>query len=122
MWALPRTLPGGVLAPHLYQTGRLVHHRWGMPEPPPDSPAAPLEEIELVLVPGVGFDLQGGRIGFGGGFYDRLLVQLNAVRVGVAYEQSTVEEIPTDDHDCRVGYLVRPSGLMTIFEPDKCGC
>lgn len=114
VWALPRTLPGGRLEVLRYQPGRLVRHPWGMLEPAADAPRVPLTEIELVLVPGVGFDESGGRLGFGGGYYDRLLPQLKAVRVGVAHAASLIPEVPREEHDCRMDWLVRPEGLRQI--------
>jgi 5-formyltetrahydrofolate cyclo-ligase len=113
-WLLPRTLHGGRLEPHVYQPDRLVRHPCGMLEPAEDSLQLPMEEIELVLTPGVGFDAQGGRLGFGGGYYDRLLSQLTAVRVGVAHTVSVIAKVPSDDHDCRMDWLVQPAGLKQI--------
>jgi 5-formyltetrahydrofolate cyclo-ligase len=113
-WALPRTLRGGVLALHRYQPGRLVRHRWGMLEPAADAPPVPLTEIELVLVPGVGFDEQGGRLGFGGGYYDRLLPRLTCLKVGIAHLTSCLPLVPCDVHDCRMDWLARPDGLIRV--------
>ncbi len=114
IWLLPRTLPGGQLKVHLYQPENLLRHRFGMLEPAPDSPQIPLKQIELILVPGVGFDEQGGRLGFGGGYYDRLLSQMNALRVGVAHTVSVIAQVPVDDYDCRMDWLVQPTGLKQI--------
>ncbi len=110
-WVLPRTLPAGRLTLHRYQPGRLVRHRFGMLEPPADAPLVAADEIELVLVPGVGFDRCGGRMGFGAGYYDRLLPHLNAVRVGVAYRLFQ-GDIPCEEHDCRMDYLALPDGIV----------
>jgi 5-formyltetrahydrofolate cyclo-ligase len=113
-WALPRTLRGGVLALHRYQPGRLVRHRWGMLEPSADAPPVPPDEIDLALVPGVGFDQQGGRLGFGGGYYDRLLPQLSCLKVGIAHLASCVPLVPCDAHDCCMDWLARPDGLIRV--------
>ena len=112
VWALPRTLPAGVLALHRYQPGRLVRHRWGMLEPAADAPFVPPGEIELALVPGVGFDEQGGRLGFGGGYYDRLLPRLSCLKVGIAHQISCLPLVPCDAHDCCMDWLARPDGLI----------
>jgi 5-formyltetrahydrofolate cyclo-ligase len=114
VWALPRILPGGRLSVHRYQPERLVRHRWGLLEPVATAPLVPLREIELVLVPGVGFDEHGGRLGYGGGYYDRLLPQLAAVKVGIAHQTSCVPTVPCDEHDSRMDWLVRPNGLIRI--------
>jgi 5-formyltetrahydrofolate cyclo-ligase len=114
VWALPRTLRDGVLAVHRYQPGRLVRHRWGMLEPAADAPLVPLGEIDLALVPGVGFDQQGGRLGFGSGYYDRLLPRLTCLKVGIAHQISCLPLVPSDAHDCRMDWLARPEGLVRV--------
>ncbi|MCI5223238.1 MAG: 5-formyltetrahydrofolate cyclo-ligase [Candidatus Electrothrix sp. AR4] len=57
--------------------------------------------IDIVLVPGSVFDQAGGRLGYGGGFYDRFFVQSapQAARIGLAYELQMVEQVPMQFHD-----------------------
>lgn len=72
-------------------------------------PKVSLEELAFVLVPALAFDEKGGRIGYGGGFYDRLLSKLrNGTRkIGVGFiEQRFYEELPHEDHDVYVDELV----------------
>ena len=114
LWAVPRTMPGGQLYIHRYLPDQLVLHPWGMMEPAPNTPTVPHETIELVLIPGVGFDAHGGRLGFGGGYYDRLLPQLDAIRVGIAHIVSCVPVIPNSSHDCLMDWLARPDGLTAV--------
>ncbi len=64
------------------------------------------EEIDLVLVPGLAFNIRGYRIGFGKGFYDRLLKKIRGTKVGVAYSFQVVEELPTDEWDQPVDLIV----------------
>lgn len=64
------------------------------------------EEIDVILVPGVAFDANGGRLGHGAGFYDRFFSRCDGVRVGLAYECQLVDAIPMADHDVRVDWLV----------------
>ena len=65
-------------------------------------------EIGLVVVPGVAFDPQGGRLGYGRGFYDRLLsrVSEHTVLVGLAYECQVFSHIPMADHDVSMDWVV----------------
>lgn len=111
IWALPRTTREGLVI-HTFDRAHLIRHAWGMMEPPSHAPRMRLEQIELVLVPGVGFDRSGGRIGFGGGYYDRLLCQLDAVRVGIAHTESLVAHVPREEHDCTVAWLAVPDGIL----------
>ena len=64
---------------------------------------------DVWLIPGLAFSLQGGRLGRGCGYYDRLLQQSNAVRIGVAYDCQIVESIPTAPHDIFMDYLLTES-------------
>jgi 5-formyltetrahydrofolate cyclo-ligase len=80
----------------------------GIPEPLAHCPAVPLTAIDWVLVPGVAFDGGGYRIGYGGGYYDRLLPLLrrDARRVAGAFELQIVERVPTAPHDLTVDAIV----------------
>jgi 5-formyltetrahydrofolate cyclo-ligase len=120
-WLVPRVVEGTELAPgqkphlllHPYAPQRLVRHRFGMLEPESSLPIINPGEVEIVLVPGVAFDQQGGRLGFGGGFYDRLLPLANrSIHVGVAYEQLVLKTIPMEPWDRPVEWLVTPGRLI----------
>ncbi len=64
-------------------------------------------QLDLVLAPGVAFDAHGGRIGFGKGYFDRLLLKATrAAFVGLAYEAQLLPAVPILDHDVRVHYVV----------------
>lgn len=81
----------------------------GILEPPPTRfrPVSP-EVLEVVVLPGVGFDLQGHRLGYGGGFYDRLLATLlpRPLCIGLAYSLQVVPALPREDHDVRMDWVV----------------
>ena len=86
----------------------------GIPEPAPHCAAVPLHAIDWVLVPGVAFDTEGRRLGYGGGYYDRLLPLLDprVARVAGAFEVQVVERVPAAPHDLRVEILVTESRLL----------
>jgi len=84
--------------------------KFGIPEPA--CPVFAPEKLDLIIVPGVAFDYAGRRIGRGGGFYDRLLPQYNAVKVGVCFEFQWLEEIPTEPHDSNVDLLVTEAQIL----------
>ncbi|NPA40925.1 MAG: 5-formyltetrahydrofolate cyclo-ligase [Aquificae bacterium] len=83
----------------------LVKGSFGIPEPSFGKPVSP-EEIDLAVVPGIAFDLRGYRIGFGKGYYDRLLKRVKAPKVGVAYSFQVVECIPADSWDVPIDILI----------------
>lgn len=80
----------------------------GIAEPLPHCPPVDLAAIDWVLVPGVAFDPNGYRIGYGGGYYDRLLPLLrrDARRVSGAFELQLVDRVPTAPHDLTVDAIV----------------
>jgi len=63
-------------------------------------------EIDLFIVPGVVFDNRGNRIGKGKGYYDRLLQDIQAIKVGLTYDFQAQENIPFESHDQPVDYLI----------------
>lgn len=88
---------------------------WGILEPQKDRiRPLPPKEIDLVLVPGVAFDYQGNRLGYGRGYYDRFLPQLKdgILSAGLSFACQIVEKIPTDDYDCKMSLLITESGLI----------
>ena len=58
-----------------------------------------LSVIDLVIVPGVSFDKKGNRLGRGKGYYDRLLKNIKAVKIGICYNFQRADKIPADEHD-----------------------
>lgn len=72
------------------------------------------EEIDLIVVPGVAFDRKGGRVGFGAGYYDRFLShpQVRASTVALSFEGQIMDEVPRDDHDVSVEWLITEQGVF----------
>ncbi len=72
--------------------------------------------LDLVIVPGVAFTRQGQRLGRGGGYYDRFLSRLgqHTVSVGLAFEMQIVEQIPTNEKDMPVDYIITEEGIIQI--------
>ena len=88
----------------------------GIPEPCAHCALLDIASIDWVLVPGVAFDLEGRRIGYGGGYYDRLLPLLRADthRVAGAFELQLVERVPAAAHDVRVDAIVTEARSISI--------
>ena len=77
-------------------------------EPPPEASAAP--PVDVFIVPGLGLDLAGHRIGYGGGFYDAALrAQPLALRIAVGFDFQVEPAIPVDEHDEPVDLVVTPT-------------
>jgi 5-formyltetrahydrofolate cyclo-ligase len=82
---------------------------FGIREPSRACPAFALDQLDLTLVPGVGFGLNGGRLGRGKGYYDRLLARISGWKCGVAFDWQVVPEIHMEPHDVCVDYIVTPA-------------
>jgi 5-formyltetrahydrofolate cyclo-ligase len=74
-----------------------------------------IEEMDLLIIPGVAFDLQGNRIGYGKGYYDRFLStrKLNYI-IGLAFENQIIEKIPTTEYDIPVHVLFTEKRIIYI--------
>lgn len=76
---------------------------FGIREPDRDRcPRVSLSEIDLILTPGLAFSRDGLRLGQGGGFYDRLLADAHAEKIGICFRQQLLEAVPVELHDARV--------------------
>ncbi|MGA2193269.1 MAG: 5-formyltetrahydrofolate cyclo-ligase [Nitrospirota bacterium] len=72
-------------------------------------------EADLVIMPGVGFNVDGRRLGYGGGYYDRLIEALrpDARLVALAFEVQMVDEIPCEEHDKKVHKIITEERVIT---------
>ena len=82
----------------------MVASKFGVQEP--TGPAIDVGEIDLVIVPGLAFTPTGDRLGYGQGYYDRLLPTVSAPTVGVCFEDQLVDEMPVTPNDVRVDAVV----------------
>jgi 5-formyltetrahydrofolate cyclo-ligase len=91
---------------------------WNIREPNPTicAPAIP-SDLDLILVPGVAFDREGGRIGHGKGYYDKLLAQCpNTYKIAAAFEAQIFDRVPMYPHDIPIDALITESD-STHIEP-----
>ena len=109
--ALPRYDSGSrrYEAARITALSQLVRGQFGVLEPGPGCPATPLNQLDLVLVPGVAFDLTGRRLGRGKGFYDRLLAEVRGHKCGVCFDAQVVPEVPEEPHDVRLDSILTPT-------------
>ena len=90
----------------------IVTGKFGVSEPLPECEAIPLDQFDLVLVPGLAFDVSGNRLGRGRGFYDRILSAASGVKCGVAYDFQVLDQIPVEAHDAKVAFIFTPSRCL----------
>ena len=75
-------------------------------EPDDTCPIVGLQEIELIIVPGVAFDRSRNRLGRGKGFYDRILTQLEIPKIGICFDFQLKEHIPTEAFDEKMDVIL----------------
>ena len=84
----------------------LISGKFGIPEPIELMKIA-YKNIDLVLVPGIVFEKEGNRIGYGFGYYDKFLRKVpKAVKIGLAFDFQIVDKIPNEKHDVPVDFIV----------------
>jgi 5-formyltetrahydrofolate cyclo-ligase len=116
--AWPRVMPDGVtIAFHRVRTsGDWVKGSFGIWEPSADAPELGLDAIECFVVPGLAFDRTGGRLGQGGGHYDRVMAfareRANPAFIGFAFAHQVIPSVPQMAHDARVDWLVSETEHM----------
>jgi 5-formyltetrahydrofolate cyclo-ligase len=88
---------------------------FGILQPPESSPIVPLHEIDTVVVPGVAFDLEGRRIGYGKGYYDRIFHDWEGTGrlVGFCYDFQLVKEIVGEPHDVEMDVILTERRMIT---------
>lgn len=87
---------------------------YGILEPRPDTiKKTPIDKIDIMIVPGVGFDRSGHRIGHGKGYYDNLLkISKNHLHIGLAFECQIVDQIPIESHDLPVKRIITEKRII----------
>jgi 5-formyltetrahydrofolate cyclo-ligase len=110
------------------ESDRLVWHQWcpgeplvrgalGVLEPSPAAMVLQPEAVDLMLVPAVACDRQGYRLGYGGGFYDRLLSQpawQTRRTLGIVFEEAYLPTLPTDPWDCPLSGICTDTNLHIL--------
>lgn len=116
--ALPRFDPA-VRAYHVAAVAELERDvragAFGIREPAPHCPVVPLNHLDLLLVPGLCFDLAGRRLGRGKGYYDRLLGPRRGTTCGVAWDQQVLASVPAGTADERVDCILTPTRWLAVM-------
>jgi len=105
----PRISEHGDLMEFYEQTDHLIENKWGIMEPAPLIKVLP-NQIDTILVPLLGFDLQGHRVGFGKGFYDKYLINCpdHINKIGISYFEPIVKIEDTQQFDVPLTQCITP--------------
>ena len=106
--ALPRVEEDKITFYELSSTKSLIKGRFGIMEPPPYEK---MSKIDLLIVPGIAFDKKGNRLGYGKGFYDRLLSGKRTFSIGLAYSFQLLENLPHEKFDKRLDAIASEDGI-----------
>ncbi|WP_088227958.1 5-formyltetrahydrofolate cyclo-ligase [Desulfosporosinus sp. FKB] len=119
---LPRCAPQGILLSIEVRnlSEDIEPGLWGIREPKLKLGETEPSEIDLILVPGAGFDLQGNRLGYGGGYYDRFFMRIKPTvpRIAIGFECQVIDQVPVDDHDVKMTMLITEKNVYH-FESRK---
>ena len=81
--------------------------------------AIPKDEIDLIVVPGIAFDMFGDRLGYGGGYYDRFLKDFKGVKAGVSYSECVCYSLPGEETDVRMDMLITEAGCERFGQAEQ---
>ncbi|WP_165024714.1 MULTISPECIES: 5-formyltetrahydrofolate cyclo-ligase [unclassified Dysgonomonas] len=84
---------------------------YGIQEPKGEN-FTDFKKVDLIIVPGMAFDRKMNRMGRGKGYYDRFLPKLSAPKVGICFDFQLLDQIPTDDNDIKMDYLISENELI----------
>lgn len=124
IWGVPRCLPETQLSWHRWcpsdWTG-LTEGLFGLTEPAAELPELDPAQVDLVLVPGLAFDIWGGRLGYGKGYYDRFLARYPWVhRFGICPHQCLLSTpLPSEAWDVSMTGIVTEWGVFSVQEETK---
>jgi 5-formyltetrahydrofolate cyclo-ligase len=105
---LPRVEEEKITFYELSSSKCLIRGSFGIMEP---LPIQRVSKIDLIIVPGVAFDKKGYRLGYGKGYYDRLLTSKRTFSIGLAYSFQLLENLPHDTYDKRLDAIVSEDGI-----------
>lgn len=100
------------LTVHRLELDALELHRYGYWQPPARATNINPQQLDVALVPGLCFDRQGQRLGYGAGYFDRLLARCNALSVGVTCSELLIQHIPHEVTDVPMDYLATEQELI----------
>lgn len=86
----------------------LSKDKYGILEPDKDLNPIDIDNIDLVILPGLAFDNKGGRLGYGGGYYDKYLSNMSddVVKIALCYDFQVVDNVPMEEHDICADLLI----------------
>ena len=122
-WGFPRCVEKSLIWHSCKPGETLVKGAYNIPEPVSNAPMLSASSVDLILVPAVACDRQGYRLGYGAGYYDRMLSKeewKNKITIGIIFDFAYLPEIPTDAWDQKLDYIGTNHTIVTVkYDGDK---
>lgn len=97
---------------HIQSLDELAKGPYNIPQPSSSAPSIAPIDCDLIFVPGILFALDGHRLGYGQGFYDRLLKTTQSLHVGIAFQFQVMEKLPVEAHDVPLNIVITEEGTI----------
>jgi len=111
---LPKIKGSEIAIRQIKNLEELSKGKYEIMEPSSNSPSLEPKHLDIAIIPGVAFDIRGMRLGYGKGYYDRLIKNLHCPKIALAYEFQIVDNIPEEEHDHLMNKIVTEKRIITI--------
>lgn len=109
---LPRSEEGELIICRIQHKDDLAEGAYGIKEPKGSCLEYDPEKLDCLIIPGVAFDRKGNRLGYGKGYYDKLLKNCSAPKIALAFAEQIVDDVPAEPHDIAMDLIVTDQGLI----------
>lgn len=105
-----------MIALKIHNFNNMSVDKWGIIEPNSVDKTNIGTDFDLIIMPGIAFDKQGNRIGYGGGYYDKYISKLNNASnlLALAYDFQIIQDIESESHDIKVDFILTNKGFIKV--------
>ncbi len=115
---VPKVIDFEIVPCHIENCFGMQRSSYGIQEPI-EVKKVSMREIDMILVPGIGFDKKGNRIGFGKGYYDNFLKNISALKIGLCMDFEIIDDIPADEWDVPVNIIISEKRIIRTEKEHK---
>ncbi|MDS0528260.1 5-formyltetrahydrofolate cyclo-ligase [Clostridium sp. SHJSY1] len=103
-------------AVNIHSLKELKENKFGILEPDNNEEVIEKKLLDLIIVPGVAFDLWGGRVGYGGGYYDKYMSDIDETihKLALCYQFQVLKDLPREEHDIKINEIITEEGLVVV--------